>query len=105
MDHARDRFGGLKNGPAGFLGNAGRNTLVGPGLINFDFSLVKNTPVTERLNLQFRAKFFNLFNRANFSTPPAVLFNASRIRVGNAAVIANTDTTSRQIQFALKLVF
>jgi hypothetical protein len=91
--------------PVGFLGNVGRNTLVGPGLLNFDMAVVKNTPITERLNLQFRAEIFNIFNRANFSTPAAVLFNSSGAPVGNAAVITSTDTTSREIQFALKLVF
>ncbi len=95
----------FENAPAGFYGNLGRNTLVGPGLVNFDFSLVKNTPITERLHLEFRAELFNIFNHANFSTPPNSLFTATGARVGSAAVITKTDTSSRQIQFALKLAF
>ena len=95
----------FENGPAGFLGNVGRNTLIGPGMKNFDFSLVKNTSITERIHLEFRAELFNIFNHANFSTPPASLFTAKGAPVGNAAAITTTDTTSRQIQFALKLLF
>ncbi|MBI4464652.1 MAG: hypothetical protein HY647_08105, partial [Acidobacteria bacterium] len=76
-----------------------------PGLVTFDFSLVKNTAITERANLQFRAEFFNLLNRANFSTPANALFNASGVRLPTAGQITGTSTSSRQLQFALKLVF
>lgn len=56
--------------PVGFYGNAGRNILIGPGLLNFDFSLQKNTPLPlGGVQLQFYANFFNLFNRDNFSNP------------------------------------
>ena len=51
------------------LGKGGRNTLAGPGLTNFDMSLVKNTRITrisETFNVQFRAEFFNIMNHANF---------------------------------------
>jgi hypothetical protein len=51
-------------------GNAGRNILIGPGLVNLDFSLAKNTRVGESLNAQFRAEAFNIFNRANYQVPP-----------------------------------
>jgi hypothetical protein len=54
------------------LGNSGRNILPGPGLENFDFSLIKNTHVpriSESFNVQFRAELFNLFNRSNFEPP------------------------------------
>ncbi|MGH9774669.1 MAG: carboxypeptidase regulatory-like domain-containing protein [Candidatus Acidiferrales bacterium] len=51
-------------------GNLGRNTFSGPGLVNFDFSVLKNTHLgSERKNLEFRVEFFNLFNRANFRQP------------------------------------
>lgn len=89
----------------GFYGNLGRNTLVGPGLFTFDFSLVKNTAITERTNLQFRAEFFNLFNRANFSTPANNIFDSRGNLSGAAGRITSTSTSSRQIQFALKIVF
>jgi hypothetical protein len=58
--------------PARLRGNLGRNTLIGPGLSNLDFSLFKNNPVrriSENFNVQFRAEFFNVFNRANFASP------------------------------------
>jgi hypothetical protein len=95
---------------AGFYGNLGRNTLIGPGLANFDFAVVKNTSLTETKSLQFRAEFFNLFNRANFSRPGPPTssirtFSASGARVASASVIQKTLTTSRQIQFGLKLTF
>ncbi len=53
----------------GFYGNVGRNTLIGPGLATWDFSVLKDTRIRERLNLQFRAEIFNLLNRANFNLP------------------------------------
>ncbi len=56
---------------ANLLGNSGRNSVYGPGLVDFDFSVVKDTKVFERLNVQFRAEIFNLFNRANFNPPLA----------------------------------
>jgi hypothetical protein len=94
----------------GFYGNLGRNTVIGPGLANFDFSLVKNIPLTETKSLQFRAETFNLFNRANFSRPgPSTesinLFSSSGERVVSAATIRSTLTDSRQIQFGLKITF
>jgi hypothetical protein len=54
------------------------------------------------LNLQFRAEFFNILNHANFNTPNAVVFTPSGTSP-TAGVITSTSTTSRQIQFALKL--
>src|SRR5437660_10917674 len=58
--------------PANLRGNLGRNTLIGPGLANLDFSLFKNNPVrriSDNFNVQVRAEFFNVFNRANFASP------------------------------------
>src|SRR6185312_12227142 len=51
------------------FGNLGRNAFIGPDFKNFDFSLAKDTKLNERLNMQFRADIFNLFNHANFSNP------------------------------------
>ena len=93
------------NGPRGFYGTLGRNTMVGPGLAVFDFSLTKNTSITERTNLQFRAEFFNLFNHTNLATPAPTVFSSSGARVGDAGRITSTSTSSRQIQLSLKFVF
>ena len=101
----------------GTVGNLGRDTLTGPGLSNVDISLLKATQVSEHLRAQFRAEFFNALNRANFATPNPVVFSSGPTQ-GNAAnqtaaivasptagVITATATTSRQIQFGLKLLF
>ncbi len=91
--------------PPGFYGQLGRNTLRIPGAAQFDFSLVKNTAVGEGAEVQFRAEFFNIFNRANFSTPSTRLFARAGTRSGTAGRITQTTTTSRQIQLALKILF
>jgi hypothetical protein len=87
---------------SGFYGNLGRDTLIGPGLATLDFSVFKDTRIRERLNLQFRAEFFNILNRANFNTPNALTFTPTGVSP-TAGVITSTATTSRQIQFGLKL--
>jgi hypothetical protein len=89
------------------LGNGGRNEIYGPGLVNFDFSLLKNTKLRENLNLQFRAEFFNVFNHSNFNSPVAnsTLFDSTGAAVGNAGSLDSTSTSSRETQIALKLIF
>jgi hypothetical protein len=95
---------------SGFYGNVGRDTYIGPGLATWDFSVLKDTAIRERLNLQFRAEIFNLLNRANFNTPNLIVFtpptatNATGLS-GTAGAITSTSTTSRQIQFALKVLW
>ena len=95
--------------PAGFYGNLGRNTLTGPGFANFDASLVKDTAIpsiSETFKLQFRFEMFNLVNRANFSLPERVIFrSASGIPNTDAGRITSTVTSSRQMQFGLKVLF
>ncbi|MEE8461024.1 MAG: hypothetical protein V3S50_02750, partial [Acidobacteriota bacterium] len=90
--------------PAGFHGNVGRNTLRIPGVSTFDFSLIKNTRLSEQANLQFRAEFFNIFNRTNFGDPETRLFLGPG-RPGSPGRITSTTTTARQIQFGLKIAF
>jgi hypothetical protein len=89
---------------SGFYGNLGRNTLIGPGLATWDFSVLKDTKIHERLSLQFRAEIFNLLNRANFNTPNLIVFTPSGVS-GTAGAITSTSTTSRQVQFGLKLLW
>ena len=84
--------------PEGTFGTAGRNLLRGPGSQTVDFSLFKNIPTFEGQNLQFRAEFFNLFNRANFGAP-----NTNQ-RAGTFGRITSAGSP-RIIQFALKYVF
>lgn len=92
------------------FGNAGRNNLIGPGLAEFDFSLFKNNyfpRISESFNVQFRAEFFNIFNRANFQSPidNAVIFNQNGTSVAGAGAIDATATDPRQIQLGLKIVW
>jgi hypothetical protein len=96
--------------PANLRGNLGRNTLIGPGLANLDFSLFKNDrirSISESCSVQFRAEFFNVFNRANFASPVdnRTVFDQTGIPTSSAGLITSTQTPSRQIQFALKLIW
>jgi hypothetical protein len=89
---------------AGTYGNLGRGTYTGPGLAEVDMSVFKNTALSERLKLQFRAEFFNLLNRANLGTPNATVFSGTSVSA-SAGLITTLATTPRQIQFGLKLIF
>lgn len=91
---------------SGTYGNVGRDTLIGPGIAQLDFSALKSTPLTEKVKLQFRGELFNVLNHTNFGTPnPVVFTSATAIPAPTAGVITSTSTTSRQIQFGLKLLF
>jgi hypothetical protein len=91
--------------PLGQFGNAGRNILTGPPLHNLDTSLLKNFQLHERLNLQFRGEVFNITNTPNFGQP------GNTVGAANFGVIQTTRSqrgdfgSSRQIEFALKLLF
>jgi hypothetical protein len=98
----------LVNGQSVFhFGSLGRNTITGPGFANTDFSLLKTTKLTEDVRVQFRAEIFDLFNHANFGQPGRV----AQVGSSNFGVITNTrfptgdSGSSRQVQFALKLIF
>jgi len=89
----------------GRFGDAGRNILIGPGTTDFDVALLKNFPLFhEGRYLQFRSEFFNVFNHPNFDNPNVTEISASFGRIGSAGV-QDPYLTSRQIQFALRLVF
>jgi hypothetical protein len=97
----------------GTLGNVGRNSLNGPRLFDVDMALLKETKLSEQFNLQFRVEAFNLFNEANlamvgkpgnlavFSQGP----NGTGIPNPNAGQMSVTATSSRQMQFAIRLLF
>jgi hypothetical protein len=96
---------------ANLLGNAGRNSITGPKLVNVDFSVFKNFQVpriSETFKVQFRTEIFNIFNRSNFVPPSpyhgAGIFNdnGSPARNGDMDVLA---TQPRDIQFALKIIW
>jgi hypothetical protein len=82
----------------GTFGNAGRNILDGPGYQNVNASIVKNTALTETVNLQFRTEFFNLFNHPNFNLPDNFLGSPTFGVISSAR-------DPRHIQFGLKLLF
>jgi hypothetical protein len=96
------------------LGNAGRNSVVGPGLFNLDFSLYKNFAVhkiSESFSVQFRAEFFNILNHANFAPPlpffgsaNAQLFNPNGTPTGSGG-LQQAVTQPRDIQFAIKVIW
>jgi hypothetical protein len=91
--------------PLNTFGNAGRNILTGPGLKSIDFSTIKNFKIRERVGIQFRAEAFNLTNTPNFGQP------GNTVGASNFGVIQNTRSSrgdfgsSRQIEFALRLLF
>ncbi|HZS07746.1 MAG TPA: TonB-dependent receptor [Blastocatellia bacterium] len=92
------------------FGNLGRNVIIGPRFNNVDFSVLKNTKITESVRVQFRAEIFDLFNHANLGQPGRIATVGST----TFGVITGTNGTrfptgdsgsSRQVQFALKLIF
>lgn len=89
---------------SGFYGNLGRDSLSGPGVTEWDYSMFKDTTLHERMKLQLRAEFFNILNHSNFNTPNLVVFTPSGVSP-TAGVITSTSTTSRQLQFAAKLLW
>ena len=90
---------------SGRFGTLGRNTFRGPAYYDFDFALIKTTPIgrresgLERADLQFRGEFFNLFNIVNMGLP------ANIIEGTGFGMISKTAGTSRQVQFSLKLIY
>ncbi len=105
-------FPGTASTPTHF-GNLGRNTFTGPGVINVDFSILKNTKISERFNLQFRTEIFDLLNHPNFGDPGpfgnsnlAALAGSSTFGIIRGTRVPTGDFgSSRQVQFALKLQF
>ena len=86
------------------FGDSARHVARGPGSVNVDFSVFKNTKTTERTTLQFRSEFFNLTNTPTFFLASA---NSAALSVDSSAFgkLSNSRAVGRQIQFGLKLLF
>ena len=80
-------------------GSVGRNTLDSPGIINLDFSLLKDFSITERHKVQFRFEAFNFLNHPNWGNPD------TNVASGTFGKITGTRTNMRNLQFALKYSF
>jgi hypothetical protein len=98
--------------PAGQQGNEPRNDLPGYGLTQIDFSLGRKFAITDRLNLQFRADAFNLFNHPNFSNPsisvgsPSTFLSASMLNQGLGGLSSLfQEGGPRSLQLSLKFSF
>ena len=93
------------------LGNSSRNSVIGPGLQDLDMNFTKNNPIariSERFNVQFRADLFNVLNRPNYAPPTKAstqLFSGTGTLLPNSGNLTQTATSSRQAQFALKIIF
>ena len=89
----------------GYFGNVSRDSLVGPGLTNFDLSAAKDTAL-EKTHLQLRAGFYNILNHTNFRTPNEIAYaSATSIASPTGGLVTQTSIPSRQIQFSAKLQF
>ena len=101
---------GIPGTCANLRGDLGRNSIIGPGISKLDFSVFKNNYVrriSETFNVQFRAEIFNIFNHTNFSSPTdnLTMFDQNGQPIQSAGLIDSTQTTSRQIQFAVKILW
>jgi hypothetical protein len=90
--------------PVNGVGNLGRNVVIGPRFNNTDFSAIKETKLNETMRLQFRAEVFDLFNHANLGQPGNLVGSMSFGRIVNTRFPTGESGSSRQIQFALKLL-
>jgi hypothetical protein len=96
--------------PGTRFGNMQRNAIEGPGFFDLDLSAIKRTKITERLTTEFRVEAFNLTNTPNFGLPGRVIGtgatqNASLGVISSTRFPVGDSGSSRQIQFALKLLF
>jgi hypothetical protein len=86
-------------------GTLGRDAISGPGFVDTDFSVTKNTKLTEKLNLQFRTEMFDAFNHPNFGNPVLTVTSGSFGKIQSTRFPTGDFGSARQIQFALKLIF
>lgn len=87
------------------FGNEGRNSITGPGFADVDFSLEKNTKMTERVTLQLRADIFDIFNHPSFSRPVVTDTSSSFGQISATRFSVGDLGSSRQIQLAGKIIF
>jgi hypothetical protein len=85
--------------PLYVFGNSGSNIISAPGVVNLDTTLSRTFKLSERLTLDFRTEFFNILNEAHFAAPNMT------VDIANGGTISSTDTSARQIQFGMKLIF
>ena len=88
-------------------GNLSRDAVTGPGFVNTDFSVIKNTKVTEKVNVQFRGEMFDVFNHPNFGNPGLTFSPTSTTfgKITSTRFPTGDFGSARQIQFALKVQF
>jgi len=106
--------------PVGTYGNAGRDTIIGPNIWDLDLALQKNwkvAQISEAFQVQFKAEAFNILNHPSFQNPNSTVFNpalsaavatnplAGTVPNASAGIITATNSSPRQIQLALKIVF
>jgi|CZLA01.1.fsa_nt_gi hypothetical protein len=92
--------------PFGRAGNVGKNKFFGPGYNNWDMVMSKDIRITERVQLQFRSEFYNVFNRVQFDQPDNLFQDTGTFGFSTATISRSDATTSaRQLQFGLKLNF
>lgn len=91
--------------PVARFGSLGRNVVIGPGFNNTDFSISKQTKLREGTAVQFRAEFFDVFNHVNFGQPGNVVGTPAFGRITSTRFPTGESGSSRQMQFAIKLVF
>jgi hypothetical protein len=82
-----------------------RDAVTGPKFVNTDFSVIKNTKMTERFNLQFRAEMFDIFNHPNFGNPVLTTTSSTFGQITSTRFPTGDFGSARQIQFSLKLQF
>ena len=88
------------------VSNLSRNKFYGPGINNWNVSLLKDQSITERVKLQLRFEFYNLFNRVQFGQPDNFTGDTGTFGFSNSQIGQPDATTgARQIQFAMKLLF
>jgi len=96
---------GANGGQIFHFGNVGRNSIIGPTFVNTDFSVIKNTKITERINSEFRVEAFDIFNHPNFGNPNLVFGTSTFGLISSTRFSTGDFGSSRQLQLALKLEF